>query len=846
MGLNNAATRAEGASYFHVFNHNYIKLHKTMKRVFGIAAVLLSQQLYAQQQQAPAYPLITHDPYFSVWSATDSLAASTTRHWTGTQQSITGLVKVDGVTYRVLGAPGHLYNAIAATADEAPYEVRYTESAPAKGWEDPAFNDADWKTGKAPFEKEEKTTGTKWFTDDVWVRRTFTVDDVNVDNLLLKINHDDNAEVYLNGELIYSYVGWLNHMEYFPISESAKKKLRVGTNVLAMHCTNTRGGAYLDGGIVTEVKDRWADKVKIAQQKSVSLEATQTVYNFTCGKVDLKLTFTSPLLLKDLDLMSRPVSYVSYKVKSNDGAKHDVDVYFGASSNLAVNSAAQEVAAEQLTSDGLSILKVGSTEQAVLAKKGDDLRIDWGYLYVAVPQASGVNQYVTTEGAAAAVFSGNERPRPVSQGKQLVLNTLVTLGKVDAKGKEQLFLVGYDDIYSIQYFGKNLRPWWKKDDSYTIEKELKKAQKDYASIIARCTAFDKELYEAAKKAGGENYAKLCVLGYRQSIAAHKLVKSPEGEILFLSKENFSNGCINTVDVTYPSAPLYLVYNPKLMEGMLNGIFYFSESGKYTQPYAAHDLGTYPLANGQAYGEGMPVEESGNMIILTAAIAKAEGNANYAKLHWKTLTTWAEYLLKEGFDPANQLCTDDFAGHLARNANLSVKAIVGLGSYAMLADMLGEKAAAEKYRTAAKEMVPKWMQLADDGDHYTLAFENKGTWSQKYNLVWDKVLGLNLFPKEVYNKEIRYYLAHQQTYGLPLDSRKKYTKSDWILWTAALTDNRKDFSALVDPVYKYAQETKSRVPISDWHETEDGKMVGFQARSVVGGYYMQLLGTTIKK
>ena len=501
----------------------------------------------AQVNRAPSYPLITHNPYFSIWSNTDKLTASTTTHWTGANQSLIGLINVDGTIYRFMGKEPEYFKTILPTAEEESYEVKYVETKPEGDWTAIQYNDNSWKTGMSPIGNFEGMSKLMWKSHDIWIRRSFTVKNIDeINQLILKVTHDDGAEVTLNGEQLYSKVGPANNYRTVLVDKS---KLKPGKNLLAMHVENTGGGARADFGFVDKEKPSNKQPLAEATQTNVVMNATQTVYSFTCGKINLDLTFTSPLLMNDLSLMSEPISYITYQVKANDGKTHDVKVFFSASTDIAVNSSSQKVTAKKYNTAKLSILKAGTVEQPILKKKGDDLRIDWGYVYVAAPKSAMVTQFVTTEQDAVNSFRNNQPQSTITEGNKLSLNTILPFGKVGSAAVSKFVEVGYDEIYSIQYFHQNLRPWWNKSGKETFEDQLTQAAADYLSVLKKCVTFNKSMYADASKSGGKEYADLCVMAYRQSIAAHQLVKSPQGEILWLSKENFSNGSINTVDVT---------------------------------------------------------------------------------------------------------------------------------------------------------------------------------------------------------------------------------------------------------------------------------------------------------
>ena len=799
----------------------------------------------------PSVPLVVSDPYFSIWSPFDKLTDGTTRHWTDMEKPLTGMLRVDGTTYRFMGAEmKYILEPIAPMTDTEEWEGLATHQVQ-RGlqWAQPDFTPSDWKMEKAAWGSDGPRIKSHWenVNTDLYVRREVEISAEQLEkDLYLIYSHDDVFELYLNGtEVVNTGNTWRKGVTE-QLTAEQKALLHEGKNVIAAHCHNTTGGAYTDFGLFEDVKPA-SVQVQIAEQKSVDVTATSSYYTFACGPVELDVVFTAPMLIDDLDLLSAPMNYISYQVRSTDGSEHDVQFYLGATPIIALNESSQPTVSTSLTENNVKYVRTGTIQQPILAKIGDGICIDWGYFYmpaingeVSLAPALDVENTFTSEGRL-----------PEAQEKIICrkTNEMPALAYVHNFGKVQegssFTLLGYDEVEDIEYMYRQYKGYWAHDGKVSIFQMFEDLTKRYSSIMQDCRKLDQRIYDDGMAVGGKEYAEILSASYRHVIAAHKLFCDADGNLLFFSKENNSNGCVNTVDLTYPEAPLFLCYNPELQKAMMTSIFEYSYTGRWTKPFSAHDLGTYPKANGQLYGGDMPLEEAGNMITLAATLCMLDGNTSFVDKYWDVISEWANYLSENGQDPENQLCTDDFAGHWAHNCNLSLKAICGVAGYGLLAQMKGDQETADKYLARAKEMAQKWEEMAKEGDHYRLAFDRENTWSQKYNMIWDKIWNLNLFSDEVYEKEIAYYLTVQNKYGLPLDCRRDYTKSDWIMWTAGMSPDQETFQKFVTPVYNYINETESRVPISDWSDTKTGKYVGFKARSVIGGYWMRVFVEKMK-
>eukprot|EP01116_Phalansterium_solitarium_P005885 TRINITY_DN180_c2_g1_i1.p1 TRINITY_DN180_c2_g1~~TRINITY_DN180_c2_g1_i1.p1 ORF type:complete len:689 (-),score=250.82 TRINITY_DN180_c2_g1_i1:82-2148(-) len=591
-------------------------------------------------------------------------------------------------------------------------------------------------------------------------------------------------------------------------------------------------------------------------QLNVTVLPTRTVYVFGTSSVQLSVTFATPTVPTDFDLLSMPVTYITYDVVSVDGGSHDVQLYYDNSGEIVTNDCSTEQIAWNRTSiGGLLVSQFGTTAQAVLGMHGDGVGINWGYHYAATADDGTAWQVNSVDVTARQQFASTGTVPTSDDGRQPrlcsdnwpVQATAWNLGAVGPTTPQRRVMVfAYDDVASIDYFGLFLPPFWRRNGASAFDMLLG-ASSSYSTIMATLAKQDAVLLTSLNASGGAEYATLTSLAFRQAYAGTKLVWHPKLQTAWVFlKEISSCGCLQTADVIYPAAPLYLWQNAQFVQLLLVPLLAYANNETdilYNLPWAPHHLGQYPIGNIQpSQQENMPVEETANLIILMAAVVQQQHTLDMVYPHyWPLVQSWAQYLVSVLPDPGNQLCTDDFEGPSPHNVNLAAKGIIGLQAYAYLCSWLNFTDEAAKYTAIVNNFSAYWVQNANDGNHSRLQYNLPNSWSLKYNMLFQRVLGFDVFPDAVIQQDLQYYLQNQQNvYGVPLDIRATFTKLDWEFWMAALTVNADDFNNFVNPIYKWAHETQSRVPLTDWYDTISGNQRGFQARPVVGGLFSKSL------
>lgn len=599
--------------------------------------------------------------------------------------------------------------------------------------------------------------------------------------------------------------------------------------------------------------------VQNAEQIGLDVTAFTTNYVFKAGETVLKVRFVSPLPPDDPSLVSLPVCYLEYEIEGGDG---ELSLFVNRGVACNAGNLQRNVRGGVIAQGGFESAFFGLKRQLPLSNNGDQIGADWGYWYLAGEEA-----YLVDDRDMAAYLAGGLK-NFTDEGEERYLCAM-------NRSKKGAVLLGYDETVAIDYFGDYRKGYYLQD--HTIFEALQTVWSGYQGIDKKLAAFDEDLKSRAKSFGGE-YLNILYASLRQSVSAHKLIKDAEGNVLFLSKECGSNGCIATVDVSYPSIPLFLLYNTELVKGMMRPIVKIARMPVWKYDFAPHDAGTYPNCCGNVYGlqrgknrflgnmneksneetwyplyllpgnydlydlkDQMPVEECANLLIMQCACFNRDGDLSFFAENSDLAEKWVEYLVKYGLKPEEQLCTDDFAGHLKNNLNLAIKATVGIACYAELVKAAGKEELFAKYRGIAEEFAAEITAFARRYPHMPISWDtDEKTFSLKYNFAFDKILGLGLFPEEILEREVDCYLQKANRFGTPLDHRETYTKSDWLCWTAVLTDDPEKKKELLAYLGKYLKESPDRVPFGDWFGTAEGEYHYFRARTVQGGCFILLL------
>ncbi|KAJ5739058.1 hypothetical protein N7533_011842 [Penicillium manginii] len=598
---------------------------------------------------------------------------------------------------------------------------------------------------------------------------------------------------------------------------------------------------------VMGVPDLDEDEILPATVRRAEFTSTHSIFDLTAGSVRLTLDFFSPVTPSNYLRQSLPFSYLTVKV-SGSYFGNNIQVYSDIDGRWTGREDRSVLDYEE-HDDGLLIHSL-SVEDAAKYAEASDMAL-WGKAILAsrpsesssLSSLTGDPKSVRAQFAREGDLSGQEFAWSYGSVAALAHD----LGTV--YGQESVnFVVGYEREAAINYLGEEYTGYYRAEYP-TTHQALSFFLDDYGDALRESLELDEELTAFATAAAGPKYADIVALSTRQAYGGTDLTipgdsLDTDGVLAFI-KELSSDGNVNTIDVIMPAFPIYWVLDPDWIRLMLEPVMRYLDAGRWHLPYTIHDLGShYPHAIGHddQKAEPMPIEESGNLLILALAYSRATGDSEWTDQYMEIFQKYADYLVDNSIDIATQLSSNDAAGPLANETNLAIKAAVGIKAF-------GELSGIDRYSRIGEEHANIFFEggLGTDEEkkHFTLQYPDQPeSWKTPYNLFPDVLLGLNTFSADALRANSKFYASVRGEYGVPLDNRQDWAKSDWNMWLAA-TFEKNTRDELVDDLWAFMTNGKHNWPFSDRyvstssHGNEPGIPILCRARPTVGGHFALL-------
>ncbi|KAA6412514.1 MAG: glutaminase [Lasallia pustulata] len=633
---------------------------------------------------------------------------------------------------------------------------------------------------------------------------------------------------------------------------TATPQFWAGQNLTLGILALVNGNIYSLFGVTSQV-----DGSNAAYVVSAEYTATHTIFVLDAGSARFTLDFFSPVSPNDYIRQSLPFSYLTISVHISDRSSHRIQVYCDIDETWTGQDGS--TVANFTSSAGTSIFQLSVTGAYKYSVTGDNSGTDynhdmalWGKVVFAsassnssiMTSQSGSPHVVRTKFATSGSLS-NDTP---AYARGDVVGIAQDLGVVSSE-MSVTFAIGYEREAAVNYLG-NVRTGYYRAKYPDTVSAVSFFLSDYTAANKESQYIDSTLQSKGNVAGSSNYSDIILLSTRQVFGALDLTIPNDslntGDFMVFLKEISSDGDVNTVDVIYATFPIFYVMCPEYIRLLLEPVVQYLETGRWKEPWVIHDIGNYPNATGHddQKEEEQQLEETGNLLLLVWAYTKATANRTFFSEHAHLFHNYSDYLMGDTpFSSAAQLTTDDSEPLLGNQTSLAIKTCIALSAFGVLSNT-------SEYITKAKDTASSLYFSGSATDHNRTHFKiqygnqtdtNDASYITAYNLFPDVLLELSTFPAAAYDMESHPYPATPPSAGVPLDSTVNWTKTDWMMFTAAFAGKNDTATAtmLINDVHALMTDPQNHVPFSDryWVKgSSPGEYVNFKARPVVGGHF----------